>query len=298
MVSRNMLMKWFAAKRGIVNGLASVFVALGFSVAPVLFDKLIHLSSWRYAWLIMGSFIGIIVTIFVFILFRDNPEESDLLPDGKKHSHREHHVTIKAFKQYTLKEARKTLSFWLYALPLAVNTLYVTAFVFHLFSIFEMAGLSREKALGIFVPASFISVFVSLTGGWLCDRIKLKYILIVAMAGELIALISLGNLDGGFFYYGFIVGYGIIGGLYNVIMTVTWPRFYGQKHLGSISGFVMALVVFTSALGPVLYSLSLTRFGSYNYASFVFAGFMIILLALSFKGDNPQDKFENNNSFD
>jgi MFS transporter, OFA family, oxalate/formate antiporter len=297
MVSRNMLMKWFVAKRGIVNGLASVFVALGFSVAPLLFDQLIHLSSWRNAWLIMGGFIGIVATIFIFILFRDNAEESGLLPDGKKHSHREHNVTIKAFKQYTLKEARKTLSFWLYALPLAVNTLYVTAFVFHLFSIFDMAGLSREKALGVFVPASFISVFVSLTGGWLCDRIKLKYILIVAMAGELIALISLGNLDGGFFYYGFIIGYGIIGGLYNVIMTVTWPRFYGQKHLGSISGFVMALVVFTSALGPVFYSLSLTTLGSYNYASFGFAGLMIILLALSFKGDNPQDKFENKDSF-
>jgi MFS family permease len=141
-------------------------------------------------------------------------------------------------------------------------------------------------------------VFISLTGGWLCDRIKLKYLLIAGMAGELIALISLGNLNDGFFYYSFIVGHGIIGGLYNVLMTVTWPRFFGQKHLGSISGFVMSLVVFTSALGPVLYSISLTRLGSYRYASLGLAFFMLVMLAFSFKGNNPQDKFENEDSFD
>ncbi len=298
MSSRNMLMKWFVAKRGIVNGLASVFVALGFSVAPLLFDGLIQTTSWRHAWLILGGFSGIIFTIFVFIFFRDNPEDSGLLPDGKKHGHRQHHVTIKAFKEYNLKEARRTISFWLYALTLSVSTLYVTAFIFHLVSIFDMAGLSREKALGIFIPMSFISVFISLTGGWLCDRIKLKYLLIAGMAGELIALISLGNLNDGFFYYSFIVGHGIIGGLYNVLMTVTWPRFFGQKHLGSISGFVMSLVVFTSALGPVLYSISLTRLGSYRYASLGLAFFMLVMLAFSFKGNNPQDKFENEDSFD
>jgi MFS family permease len=298
MVSRNMLMKWFVARRGIVNGLLSVFVALGFSVAPLLFDGLIQSTSWRHAWLLMGVFTGIIFTIFVFVFFRDNPEESGLLPDGEKHGHRERHVTIKAFKQYKLNEARKTLSFWLYALTLAVCTLYVTAFTFHLISLFEMAGLSREKALGIFIPVSVISVFVSLAGGWLCDRIKLKYLLVVAMAGELIALISLGYLNDGFFYYSFIIGHGIIGGLFNVLMTVTWPRFYGQKHLGSISGFVMSLVVFSSALGPVIYSLSLSRSGSYNYASLVLAALMVIMLAFSFKGDNPQDKFENEDSFD
>ena len=45
------------------------------------------------------------------------------------------------------------------------------------------------------------------------------------------------------------------------------------------------------------YSLSITKSGSYNYASLGFAAVMIILPALSFKGDNPQDKFENEDSF-
>ena len=248
MVSRNMLMKWFVARRGFANGIMSVFVALGFSIAPLTFDGLIQETSWRYAWIIMASGIGIIFTAFAFLLFRDNPEDNGLIPDGEIHGHREHDVTIRPFRQFKLKEARSTFTFWLYAIPLAMYSLYITGFSFHLVSIFDVADMDREKALAVFIPVSFLSVMVSFVGGWISDRIKLKYLLYFALTGELIALISLANLNDGIFYYGFIIGHGMVNGLYNVLMSVTWPRFYGRKNLGSISGFVMSLVVFSSAL--------------------------------------------------
>ncbi len=99
-------------------------------------------------------------------------------------------------------------------------------------------------------------------------------------------------MNDGIYYYGFIVGHGMANGLYNVLMTVTWPRFYGRKNLGRISGFVMSLIVFFSAIGPVLFSFSLTRLGTYSFASYGLAFFILVLLILSYKGNNPQDKFE------
>ncbi len=298
MVSRNMLMKWFVARRGFANGIMSVFVALGFSIAPITFDMLIQENSWRYAWLIMAAFLGIGFTLFAFILFRDNPEDIGLLPDGEKHGHREHHVTIDPFKEFTLKEARSTLTFWLYTLPLAMYSLYITGFTFHLVSIFEVVDMDREKALAIFIPISFLSVGISFIGGWISDRIKLKYLLYFILTGELIALLSLSNLNDGIFYYGFIIGHGMVNGLFNVLMSITWPRFYGRKHLGSITGFVMSVTVFSSALGPLLFSYSFTRLGSYYYATFALALIVMLLLILSPKGNNPQDKFENEESID
>lgn len=291
MVSRNMLMKWFIARRGFANGIASVLITLGFSIAPLTFDWLIQGTSWRYAWIIMAFGIGVVFLLFAFLFFRDNPEDLGQIPDGEKHRHREHNVTIKPFKQFTLAEARKTLPFWLYSLPLAFYALYITGFSFHLISIFDQASLDREKALAIFIPVSFMSVGISFFGGWISDRIKLKYLLYVFLAGELIALYSLANMNDGIYYYGFIVGHGMANGLYNVLMTVTWPRFYGRQNLGRISGFVMSLIVFFSAIGPVLFSFSLTRLGSYSYASFGLAFFIFVLLILSYRGNNPQDKF-------
>ncbi|SHE41367.1 Major Facilitator Superfamily protein [Mariniphaga anaerophila] len=292
MVSRNMLMKWFIARRGFANGISSVLITLGFSIAPLTFDGLIQETSWRYAWILMAVGIGVVFMLFAFFFFRDNPEDMGMLPDGEKHGHRERNVTIKPFKQFTLAEARKTLPFWLYALPLAFYSLYITGFTFHLVSIFDQAGLGREKALSIFIPISFMSVGISFFGGWISDRIRLKYLLYIFLTGEIIALFSLANMNGGFYYYGFIVGHGMANGLYSVLMTVTWPRFYGRDNLGRISGFVMSIIVFFSAIGPVLFSFSLTRLGSYSFASYGLAVFILVLAFLSSRGNNPQDKFE------
>ena len=292
MASRNMLMKWFIARRGFANGIMSVFVALGFSIAPLTFDGLIQETSWKHAWIIMAFVIGIVFMAFAFIFFRDNPEDIGLVPDGKIHKHKEHDVIIRPFRQFKLKEARQTLPFWLYAIPLAIYTFYITGFSFHLVSIFETAGMDRDKALAVFIPISLLSVGISFTGGWISDRIKLKYLLYFFLSGELIALFSLGYLNYGIFYYGFIIGHGMANGLYNVIMSVTWPRFYGRKYLGSITGFVMSLIVFSSALGPMAFSFSYTRLGSYSYTALSMAIIVLMLLLLSPKGNNPQDKFE------
>ncbi|MFV0591168.1 MAG: MFS transporter [Draconibacterium sp.] len=292
MVSRNMLMKWFIARRGLVNGISSLFVSLGFSMAPLTFDLIIRGTSWRMAWLWMALAIGVFFTAFVFVFFRDNPEDLGMIPDGEKHGNREHNVTIKPFKQFTLKEARKSVTLWVFALPLAIYALYITGFTFHLVSLFETAGIGRDKALAIFIPSSFISVVLALLGGWISDRIKLVYLLYLMLFAELLALFCMAHMGHGFYYTGFIVGNGIASGVYNVLMAVTWPRYYGRQHLGKITGFVMSLIVFGSALGPILFSLSYTRLGSYSYGIYLMILVVAVLSALSYKARNPQDKLE------
>lgn len=292
MVSRNMLMKWFVAKRGLVNGISSVFVSLGFSIAPLTFDMLIQGTSWRQAWILMAVVIGVFFSLFVFLFYRDNPEDLGMVPDGEKHANKEHDVIIKPFKQFNLKEARQGITFWLFAIPLSVYALYITGFTFHLVSLFGEAGIPREKALAIFIPISFISVSLALVGGWISDRIKLKYLLYVFLFGELLALYCMGNMNEGFYYYGFIIGNGIVSGIFNVLMAVTWPRFYGRENLGKITGFVMSLIVFGSALGPIIFSVSLSQFGSYSIGIFVLAFVVLVVSLFSFKANNPQDDFE------
>ncbi|WP_372650987.1 nitrate/nitrite transporter [Draconibacterium sp.] len=292
MVSRNMLMKWFIARRGLVNGISSVFVSLGFSIAPLSFDLLIVETSWRWAWLLMALGIGVGFFLFVFIFFRDNPEDCDQIPDGEKHGNKERDVIIKPFKQFTLKEARSGLTFWLFVLPSAIYAMFITGYVFHLVSVFGEAGIDKEHALSVFIPMSMISVVLAFLGGWISDRIKLQYLLYFMLAGMVVALIALANINTGFYYYTFIIGSAIPSGMYNVLLSVTWPRFYGREHLGKITGFVMAIIVFFSALGPIFFSLSHSHLGSYSYAIYALLAIILVISAISFKAHNPQDRFE------
>ena len=89
------------------------------------------------------------------------------------------------------------------------------------------------------------------------------------------------------------MGNGLVSGLYNVLMAVTWPRFYGRENLGKITGFVMAIIVFASALGPTLFSLSATKLGSYSYAIFGLVVIVVVFTIFSFRANNPQGKYEN-----
>lgn len=292
MVSRNMLMKWFVARRGLVNGISSVFVSLGFSMAPLTFDMIIQGTSWRQAWLFMAVAIGLFFTVFVFVFFRDNPEDLGLKPDGKQLSGKAGDVIVKPFKQFSLPEARAGITFWLFAIPLAIYALYITGFTFHLVSLFGEAGISREKAITIFIPVSFISVSIALLGGWISDRIKLQYLLYLMLLGEILALFSLANMSVGLYFYLFIVGNGMVSGVFNVLMAVTWPRFYGRDNLGQITGFVMALIVFGSALGPIILSVSFSNFGTYSYGFYALLVVVLCAAAFSLKAKNPQDDFK------
>ena len=291
MLSRNMLMKWFVARRGFVSGLSNVFVSFGFSLTPLIFNFLIEGNGWRRAWVILSIICGFGFSFVVFIFFRDNPEECRLKPDGNIEKKKPGNISVKAEKHYTLKEAKRTLSFWVFGLSLSMFSMYYTGFTFHLISIFEKAGMDKMKALSVFVPTSIIAVTLSLSGGWLSDRIQLKKLLLALLLGSMLSMASLAMLGSRVSYILLILGNAVMNGLFSVLMSVTWPRFFGREHLGVISGFAMSMLVFFSALGPLLFSYSLSLFGSYQVACWFCFGLSLIYFMAAFSANNPQEKY-------
>lgn len=295
MLSRNMMMKWFIRKRGLANGISSVFVSLGFAVSPLIFDHFIETYSWRWAWIILALIVGYGFSMVVFVFFRDNPEDCGLQPDGDQPENiaEQKKVTVRATKQFTLQEAKRSYPFWVLIAALSMQALYITGYTFNIVSIFGAAGMDKMVALSVFVPTSAIAVFVSLAGGWLSDHIKIKYLLLFFLAGQMTAFISLSMLSPGWPYTFLIVGNGIVGGLFSVLTAVVWPRFYGRSHLGAISGFAMSSIVFFSALGPLLFSFSFTRLGAYSWAALLCLSFVVLNFIAAFKVENPQEKTAN-----
>ena len=289
MLSRNMLMKWYVARRGFASGLSSVFVSLGFSLTPLIFNFLIEGNGWREAWIILAIVCGFGFSILIFIFFRDNPEDCNLHADGRIIQNKSEKLKLKAEKQYTLKEAKKNYSFWIFILSLSMFSMYYTGFTFHLISIFEHAGMNKMEALSVFVPTSIISVVLTLSGGWLSDRIQLKKLLLALLFGGMISMAALSVLGTGISYVSLIIGNAIMNGLFSVLMSVVWPRFYGRQHLGAISGFAMSILVFFSALGPLLFSYSLSLFGSYQLASIICLVISAIYFLAATKANNPQE---------
>lgn len=53
-------------------------------------------------------------------------------------------------------------------------------------------------------------------------------------------------------------------GMERIVMAVVWPNYFGRKHIGSISGIAMAMIVTGSALGPLPLGIAFDVFGGYQ----------------------------------
>ena len=233
--------------------------------------------------------LGIGFVLFVLIFFRDNPADSNCKPDGN----RPIRVNTKRPPSlppvdYTLVQARRTYAFWIITLTMSLNALYISGLTFHVVSVFDSAGMDKDMAIGIFLPASVIAIACQFIGGWISDYIRLKYLIILYVMSLLFTSWALFFLDENNYSYKLMIfGNGLSWGMYVLLAAVTWPRFFGLKHLGAISGYAMSWMVIGSALGPFLFSMSYVHTSSYQIIAtgcFILA---LILFILSFRAENP-----------
>ncbi len=289
MVSRNMVMKWFDKRRGFANGIMGLFISFGFSYAPKLLNQFIEHLEWKGTWTLLSIILGIGFVSFVLIFYRDNPMDCFCKPDGRRPFRiRSNRPPSLPHKDYSLKEAKKTTAFWALSLTMALNALYISGLTFHVVSVFDSAGMDKNTAINIFLPASMIAIIIQFAGGWLSDYIRIKYFIIlytIALMTTSMSLIFLGEHPASFWLV--ITGNGISWGMYVVLSAVTWPRFFGLTNLGAISGYALSWMVIGSAFGPYLFSLSLNLTGTYDWAGLFTFMTAFILFIISFKADNP-----------
>lgn len=294
LTSRTMVVKWFDEKRGLAVGILSVVTAYGFSMAPVVFDYLIQNGSWSTAWIKIGLTAGLLFPLVILLFFKDGPEKYGLQPDGvtKSDVGSQKKTRFPVYKEFTLNEARKTLSLWVFSLLPAMFGLIVTAFSFHVVSIFAESGFSRSEAINIFQPIAAVAIVATLFFSWLSDYIKLKYLALMFAVTCMLSIFGIYNLSTtGINYWILIFGFGCSSGIHALIITVFLPRFYGKKYLGAITGQAMTVIVFASALGPIMFSLCLSKTGSYALACWVCAIVLIALFLAATFTNNPQQRF-------
>lgn len=274
--SRNVLLVWFDKRRGIVSGARGVFVSLGFSLAPLVLAWLIDVWGWRGALLLMAGVVGVGFALVALIFVRDHPRVCGLLPDGGS-VHLDGPQVVTETEDLSLSQVRRTPVFWMYAAALSMHALFGTAVTFHVVAIFEEAGRSRVEAFAYFLPQAIASLTVNLAASAAADYMKLKPLLVVMLVSFIVGAIGITQLSTATGYWMLVAGFGAGGGLWGVLSNLAFIRQFGALHLGEISGLNTALTVFASAIGPLLFSVTLDYSGSFSTAAM---GCMVGLVAL------------------
>ncbi|MBN2457315.1 MAG: MFS transporter [Sedimentisphaerales bacterium] len=295
MVSQVMIGKWFNHHRGLASAILGVFIGFGFNAAPRFLNMLVNVFEWHGACLALAVIIGIGMSVFAWIFYRDNPEGCGLEMDGD-HDEQWHRKmaerTAETVKEFTPWEAIKEPAFWVFSIAIGLQGLFMTAITFHITSLASEEGLSRSEAYWLFVPLAVTSVFATLAGGWASDRIGMKWLLVVMMIFQSLAAVGTLTISSAIGQIMFVGGYGISGGMFIPLLTVVCPRFFGREHLGAINGLNKSILVFMTAVGPVIYSSVRDWSGSYDT---ILCGAaivpFIVLIAGIIEGENPQERF-------
>ena len=86
-----------------------------------------------------------------------------------------------------------------------------------------------------------------------------------------------------------IITLGLTGGIWGVLCNVAFPRYFGRKHLGAISGISMSILVISSAVGPAMFSYGKLWFGSYQNVALLVLIMPASIFIMSFFTKNPQE---------
>lgn len=293
LASRTMLGRWWDRRRGLVSGIAGLFVSFGFAAAPLALQGLIDLGGWRWAWLVLAA--GAVgMAALGWLLFRDRPEDVGLLMDGAARLPEAQldRQTVPELIEFTRGEALRTLAFWGLVLPLALNALAVTAITFHIVDLGALAGLDRAEAVAIFLPMAMVSTATGYLTGLATDRWPIERVVVVMLLCQALGFAAATWFAQPLGRSGMIAGLGGAGGCFGTLITVGPPRYFGRRHLGAIGGIVMSALVIASAIGPMIFAAVVDATGTYDAALWGCLVPVAVLVLLALRCRNPQHRAE------
>lgn len=272
-------------------GISGLFVAFGFGVAPLVLSSLIETFQWQTSLRVLFCAV-VVMSMIAFLFFRHSPESIGLKLDGgllnPQEASSDGPESIQE-ESFTIEEAKRFPVFWIFNLGTMAQAMLVTAVTFHIARIGLLNHLSPAESFRLFLPLAFVSTSADLLGGYLSDRVPMKSLLMVMQTGLAIGLVSLNFFGTTLGFWLTAIGLGISSGLFSLLVGAAWPKLFGRKFLGSISGYNMAWIVSGSALGPVLFGISEHFTGKFTWSICACAVLPIGLL-ISAKWANPPQK--------
>lgn len=263
LISSSLIPQWFVKKRGRAISIAAIGGLVSSAAFPLMNVWLIDAFGWRASWLILGAIVVVCFTPLAFFLIQNSPEDMGLLPDNGSAAKEGASTSTTKEASWTVKEAAATRSFWLLLVCAIIPGIVNTGLTFHLLSIFSEKSLSREAAASVLSLTALIGLPVTFLAGIVLEKVKLQYMLALVFAGEIASLLLLQTTSSFSVAILFGIVWGVSMGIERIVMAVVWPNYFGRKHIGSISGISMAMIVTGSALGPLPLGIAFDHFHGY-----------------------------------
>jgi MFS family permease len=272
--------RWFIKRLGIAMGIAMMGSGLGGIIAPLLTQWLISSYGWRYAFIILGVIILIIVIPLAQLLKR-SPQQVGLKPYGVDEIIEDNQSHGSAIELLSLSQAIRTIRFWLFGLILASVFLCLSSMTVHIVPHASDTGIPAINAASILSITAGIGIIGRLGIGLISDRIGGLLTLSACVGLLTLALIWLIFAKEMWMFYIFAVVFGIAQAGFITLLSIVTTELFGLVSLGAILGGVILFATIGDAIGAPVAGAIFDITGNYRLAFLIFVAIGAMALILS-----------------
>ncbi|MCA1779023.1 MAG: MFS transporter [Xanthomonadaceae bacterium] len=229
------------------RGRALAMVSYGFILGEACFPPLVALTleqfDWRVVWLAASAIIALVGVPLLYWLAR--PLVGNPVAD---------HEQAASEADAPLMARRKLFGnpYFLRVLTIVlVPPVLITALFLHQGAIAERQQWSLINVGNGFVLFALAQALAAFASGRLIDRFSARSLLRFQLLPAAIGVLCLGLLEPAASLWPMFFGLGITAGLNGVIASAIWVELFGTRQLGMIRGVYAALMVLSTALGPI-----------------------------------------------
>jgi MFS family permease len=235
----------FQKERGKALSLSNLGLSTGEAIMPAIGILLINLAGWQHAWQILA---GLTVVFFIpvvsFIIPLQDPFHIPPLQNKEKVIN----DSDKSRRQ-VLNDGR----FYVLVANIIMTPFFITGMFIHHNLLAQLKGWDMTWIATCFIGYGITKTISSLVAGPLVDSYSAKKVFpfyLLPMAFGALSLLVLGNNPMIALLYLCLTAISV--SLMSVASTALWVELYGHTHFGAIKSMVTTVVVFASAIGPVV----------------------------------------------
>jgi len=281
MTSATAMVRYLDHQRGKANALSAIGYSVSEALLPSLVVGLLAWLSWRESWVFWTTVMAVIMPVLIFRLLRNHDQRHqdylaafDAEHDETDAGQAERKVSRR--RQWTRAEVIRDPQFYLFLPAIMCMPLLFTGFMFHQVHLVEEKGWELAMWGSLYVLYALTSAGVKLISGVLIDRFG-AVVLVAIMSLPLAAgLLILASSDGVLVAVLFMLLLGVSAGIYSTLSAPFFSEKYGNKHLGSIKSLATSIMVFASAVSPVLMGWMIDRGVTMDVMALGGAGYVVV----------------------
>lgn len=255
---QTVMIKYFSADRGKALSISTSGVPVGEIILPLLIVWLMSLFGWQKAWLFVFVFTpALFLPLMIWLIIKMGSGKQE-----EKGEEQEVGIECDTVQSMTRKEVLRDKRFWLIMPAVLTPPFVVTGIFIHQPFLLEAKG---------WTPAWFATCFVfygathwigSLFAGWLVDLFTGRRLVGLYLAPLLAGFILLTLFDSMWIGVVFMSMMGFSLGALGPVTGALWAELYGTEHMGAIRSMVISMVVFATALSPIMIGYLIDHGGS------------------------------------